>query len=298
MLTTTAQRFSKAFDRSFTIHIAQTPDPSTTRLFLGVLLSGETSETILRDFKFIQDRGLQAFLEPLGLFLYRWGIEGSRIVSSDIFASRLEGDASLATSNSDRRIGIKSDLFRSFLEDPDSGAAIGPNIHSTIALTFLELASHAISKQWNPYEYVVSYSSCALLSSETEDLVSYTQVWTFSLERSNYFEDLVDALTDVTEKYISFAHLRSGLRRHHVKGVLIWIKACKFSSTYYFPRPSKWSSCLILFDLGVPSVIGRTDHQMDVASSLEGYLEPSGRCFRRSIPCRHLVRAGFEPMES
>jgi len=152
MLTTTAQRFSKAFDKSFAIHIAQTPDSSATRLFLGVLLSGETSEMILRDFKFILDRGLQVFLEPLGLFLYRWGIEGSRIVSSDLLASRLEGEDDLATSNLDCRIGIKSDLFRSFLEDPESVVAIGPNIHSTIALTFLGVASHAISKKWNPYE--------------------------------------------------------------------------------------------------------------------------------------------------
>ena len=223
MLMTTAQQFLKAFDRSFTIHITQTPDPSTTRLFLGILLSGETSEMILRDFKFIQDRvnGLQTFLEPSRLFLYRWGIEGSHVMSSDVLASCLEEDASLATSNSDSWIGIKSDLFCSFLENPNSGAAIGPNIHSAIALTFLELASHAISKQWNSYEYVISYSCCAPLNSETKDLVSYMQVWTYSLERSNYSEDLVDALTKVTENYISFAHL-SGLCRHHVKGVLIW----------------------------------------------------------------------------
>jgi hypothetical protein len=298
MLTATAQRFSKAFNRSFTLHIAQTPDSSTTRLFLGVLLSGETSEMILRDFKFIHDRGLHAFLEPLGLFLYRWGMEGSRIVSPDLLASRLEGEASLSSSSSDRRIGIKSELFRSFLEDPDSGAAIGPNIHSTIALTFLESASHAILKQWNPYEYVVSNSSCALLNLETEDLVSYTQVWTFSLERSNYFEDLVDALTQVTEQYISFAHLRSGLRRHHVKSVLVWIKACKLSSTHPFFRPSEWRSCMILFDLGVPSAIGRTNNKMEVTSSLEGYLESSGRCCRRCFPCRRFVRAGFDPAES
>lgn len=227
MLTTTAQRFSKAFDRSFSIHISQTPDPSATRLFLGVLLSGETSETILKDFQFILDHGLQVLLEPLGLFLYRWGIEGSRIVSPDILASHLEGEANLTTSSLDCRIGIKSELFRSFLEDSDSGAAIGPNTHSTIALTFLGLASHAISKQWNPYEYVASYLRCALWNLETEYLVSYTQVWTFSLERSSYFEDLVDVLTEVTEKYISFTHLRSGLRRHHVKGILVWIKVCK-----------------------------------------------------------------------
>ena len=229
MLTTTAERFSKAFDRSFTIHIAQTPDPSSTRLFLGILLSGETSETILKDFQLILAHGLQTLLEPLGLFLYRWGIEGSHIVSPVLLASRLEGEANPATSSLDCRIGIKSELFRSFLEDPESGAVIGPNTHSTIALTFLDLAPRAISKQWNPYEYVDSYSCYALLILETEDLVSYTQVWTFSLERSNCFEDLVDFLTDATEKYISFAYLRSGLRRHQVKSVLVWIKACKLS---------------------------------------------------------------------
>jgi len=162
MLTTTVERFSKAFDKSFAIHIAQTPDPSATRLFLGILLSGETSEMILRDFKSILDRGLQVFLEPLGLFLYRWGIEGSRIVSSDLLASRLEGGDGLA--NSDCRIGIKSDLFRSFLDHPDSGAAIGPNTHSLIALTFLGVASDVISKQWNPYEYVVFHPFYSLMN--------------------------------------------------------------------------------------------------------------------------------------
>ena len=52
-----------------------------------------------------------------------------------------------------------------------------------------------------------------------------------------------------------------------------------------------------LFDLGMPSVIRRTDDKMDVTPALEGYLEPSGRCLRRSFSCRRLVRAGFDPAE-
>jgi hypothetical protein len=155
MLNATAQRFSKALGKGFATHMAQAQDTLTTRLLLGVLLSGETSERILSDFKPVLDRGAHAFLKPVGLFLYRWGIEGSQILSSDLSNCRLEGG-----SVSDYRIGIKSELFRSFLEDPDSGAAINANIHSTIALTFLQAASHAISKQWNPYECVILLPLC------------------------------------------------------------------------------------------------------------------------------------------
>jgi len=147
------------------MHMTQIPDHDATRLFLGVLLSGETSERILNDFKFILDYGLQEFLKPLGLFLYRWGIEGSCSLSSELLASRLEGDATFASSGSDYRIGIKCELFRSFLDDPNPGPIISANIHSRIALTFLQVAPHAVSKQWNLYEYVVLLSPCVLLYS-------------------------------------------------------------------------------------------------------------------------------------
>jgi len=76
---------------------------------------------------------------------------------------QLEGDPRLAILSLDFRIGIKCDLYRSFLEDPDSGAVINPNIHSTIALTFLGEVSHAISKEGNPYKYVVSYPGASEL---------------------------------------------------------------------------------------------------------------------------------------
>jgi len=61
---------------------------------------------------------------------------------------------------------------------------------------------------------------------ETKVSISYAQVWTFSLKRSPYYEELIDNLTEVTQLYVSSLHLRSGLRRHHVKRVLVWIEVC------------------------------------------------------------------------